>query len=86
LKTGARKWKQGRYGTGQVLLLADQALLVVVSDKGQVVLLAAKPDAFEERGEFQAVNGKTWNHPAIAQDRLYVRNAQEMACFDLHGK
>jgi outer membrane protein assembly factor BamB len=86
LKTGNRKWKQGRYGTGQVLLLADQALLAVVSDKGQVVLLAAKPDAFEERGEFQAVNGKTWNHPAIAQDRLYVRNAQEMACFDLHGK
>jgi hypothetical protein len=85
LKTGNRKWKQGRYGTGQVLLLADQGLLLVLSDKGEIVLLSAKPDAFEERGELQAITGKTWNHPAVAQGRLYVRNAEEMACFDLNS-
>jgi hypothetical protein len=83
LKTGGRKWKQGRYGTGQVVLLADQALLLVLSDKGEVVLLSARPDQFEERGQFQAITGKTWNHPAVAQGRLYVRNAEEMACYDL---
>ena len=68
---------------GQVLLLADPGLLVVVSDKGQLVLLAARPDAFEERGEFQAVTGKTWNHPVIAHGRLFVRNDQWMACYRL---
>ena len=83
LKTGDRKWKKGRYGNGQVLLLADQGLLLVLSDKGEVVLVSANPDAFEELGQFQAVNGKTWNHPAVAQGRLYVRNAEEMACFEL---
>ena len=83
LKTGDRKWKKGRYGTGQVVLLADQGLLLVLSDKGEVVLVSAKPETFEELGQFQAINGKTWNHPAVAQGRLYVRNAEEMACYDL---
>jgi outer membrane protein assembly factor BamB len=83
LKTGNRKWKKGRYGTGQVLLLADQPVLLVVSDQGQAVLVAANPNAFEELGQFQAVNGKTWNHPALAHGRLYVRNAEEIACYEL---
>jgi outer membrane protein assembly factor BamB len=86
LKTGNRKWKKGRYGTGQVLLLADQPLLLVVSDQGQAVLVAANPNAFEELGQFQAVNGKTWNHPALAHGRLYVRNAEEIACYELTPK
>jgi outer membrane protein assembly factor BamB len=85
LKTGNRKWKKGRYGTGQVLLLADQPVLVVLSDQGQVVLVAANPNAFEELGQFQAIEGKTWNHPALAHGRLYVRNAEEMACYELTG-
>ena len=50
------------------------------------MLVAAKPDAFEELGRFQAVTGKTWNHPAVAQGRLYVRNAAEIACYELAAK
>jgi hypothetical protein len=82
-QTGARRWKHGRYGTGQVLLLADQPLLLVLTDTGEVVLVAASPDSHQELARFQAINGKTWNHPAIARGRLYVRNAEEMACFEL---
>jgi hypothetical protein len=47
------------------------------------VLLAANPQRQEELGRFQALNGKTWNHPVVAHGRLYVRNAEEMACYDL---
>jgi outer membrane protein assembly factor BamB len=82
-QTGARRWKHGRYGTGQVLLLADQPLLVVLTDTGEVVLVAASPDSHQELARFQPINGKTWNHPAIAHNRLYVRNSEEMACFEL---
>ncbi|HTK76670.1 MAG TPA: PQQ-binding-like beta-propeller repeat protein [Gemmataceae bacterium] len=82
-RTGERRWKHGRYGTGQVLLLADQPILLVLTDTGEVVLVAASPDGHQELGRFQAINGKTWNHPVIAHDRLYVRNAEEMACFEL---
>ena len=83
LGTGERRWRKGRYGNGQVLLLADQGVLLVVSDRGEAVLVAADPERHEELGRFQAVKGKTWNHPVIAHGRLYVRNAEEMACYEL---
>jgi outer membrane protein assembly factor BamB len=83
LETGSRRWKEGRHGQGQVLLLADQGLLLVVSESGEVILLRASPERHEVLGRFQAVRGKTWNHPVIAHGRLYVRNAEEMACYDV---
>src|SRR5262249_55009824 len=65
LQTGKRRWKEGRYGHGQVLLLADQPLLLVLAEDGAAVLVAANPERHEELGRFQALNGKTWNHPVI---------------------
>jgi hypothetical protein len=82
LGTGKRRWKQGRYGRGQVMLLADQSLLLVLTEEGEAVLLTANPSRHEEIGRFPAVDGKTWNHPVIAHGRLYVRNAEEMACYE----
>ena len=83
LSTGNRKWKKGRYGTGQVLLLKDQPLLLVLADDGRIVLVNANPAAFEEVGFIQGIEGKTWNHPILVGSRVYVRNAQEMACYEL---
>ena len=82
-RTGGRHWKKGRYGNGQVLLIADQRLLLVLTETGEVVLVAADPGEHKEIGRFQAITGKTWNHPAIAAGRLYVRNAEEIACYQL---
>jgi outer membrane protein assembly factor BamB len=84
-RTGQRRWKDGRYDHGQVLLLADQALLLVVAENGQVILLSANPEEHRELGRFQAIEGKTWNHPVIAHGRLYVRNGEEIACYELNG-
>jgi outer membrane protein assembly factor BamB len=83
LATGKRCWRAGRYGRGEVMLLADQGMLLVQTETGELVLLAANPERHEELGRFQAINGKTWNHPVIAHGRLYARNAEEMACYDL---
>ena len=85
LASGKRRWKQGRYGRGQVMLLPEQALLLVISEQGEALLLAADPQQHHELGRFRALAGKTWNHPVIAHGRLYVRNAEEMACFELAG-
>ena len=82
LEDGKRKWKGGRYG-GQMLLLADQDLLIVLSEKGELVLVKATSDKFRELATFQAIDGKTWNHPVLVDDRLLVRNNQEMAMFQL---
>jgi outer membrane protein assembly factor BamB len=83
LADGERPWKKGRYGYGQVLLLADQGLLLVLGDEGQAVLVEAKPDALHEVGRFQALAGKTWNHPVVTRGKLLVRNAEEAACYEL---
>lgn len=82
-KTGKRRWRGGRYGHGQVLLLADQGLLIVTTESGEAVLLKATPEKHSELGKFQAIEGKTWNHPALAHGCLYMRNDQEIACYQL---
>jgi hypothetical protein len=86
LATGNRRWKDGRYGEGQALLLSDQSLLLVVSETGEVILLRANPERNEELGRFQALQGRTWNHPTLVGTRLYVRNAEQMACYDVGSR
>jgi len=83
LAEGKRKWKGGRYGHGQVILLPDQDLLLVLSEKGELALVAATPNQFEEFALFSAIEGKTWNHPVLVGDILLIRNGQEMVAFRL---
>lgn len=78
-RTGDLKWKGGRYGYGQLLLAGGH--LVVLTEQGDVVLVRATPERHQELARFTAVEGRTWNIPAIDNGLLLVRNAAEMACF-----
>jgi outer membrane protein assembly factor BamB len=84
VNTGERKWKNGRYGYGQIILAGSH--LIVTSDQGDVALVKATPDAYTEVARFTAVPGKTWNYPALAGGRLLVRNSTEMAAYDISGR
>lgn len=77
--TGERKWKGGRYGYGQFVMA--EGYLVILSESGELALVKANPGRHEELARFQAIEGKTWNPPAIAAGRLVVRNTTEMACY-----
>jgi outer membrane protein assembly factor BamB len=79
--TGDVKWKGGRYGYGQVILASGH--LIVLTESGELVLVRATPDSHQEVVKVPAIEGKTWNHPALSDGYLLVRNGTEMAAFDL---
>jgi len=78
---GKRTWKRGRYNFGQIVMVGDD--LVVITESGKVVLVEVTPKNAKEVAGFQAIEGKTWNHPVVNRGRLYVRNGEEAACYDL---
>lgn len=83
LKDGKKNWRRGRYGKGQATLVSNQGLIIVVSETGDLVLLKADPKSHQELFSIKAMRGKTWNHPVVVGNRLYIRNAEEAICYEL---
>ena len=83
LENGSFKWKKGRFGNGQVLLLCDAGQMLVTSEAGELVLLKTDADKMVEMGKIQAIQGKTWNHSVMVGNRVYLRNGEEVACYEL---
>ncbi len=81
LQEGERQWKSGRYGHGQMILVDN--LLLITTEKGDVVLVEPNPGEHKELARFSAIKGKTWNNPALAGPYLLVRNSQEATCYKL---
>ncbi len=81
VEDGTLRWKEGRYGHGQMLLVGD--LLLVTAETGELALLRPTPEAPNELHRFRVFSGKTWNPPALAGDVLLVRNDREAACLRL---
>lgn len=84
LETGKKKWIKRRspsLGHGQLMLVGDK--LLILSEEGEVVLVAADPKGYEELASFPAIEGITWNNPTLTGPRFLVRNAEWAACFEL---
>lgn len=83
LATGKSRWKQGRFGHGQQLLVED-VLLVMAENSGEIALVAATPERFEKLAEFPVLGRrKAWNNLCLSGNRLLVRNDEEAACYEL---
>jgi outer membrane protein assembly factor BamB len=80
-KDGQRRWRAGRYGHGQAILVGG--LFLIQAEEGELVLVDPSPDGLKELTRFTDFDGKTWNPPALAGNRLYVRTDREAAAFEL---
>ena len=84
-RTGAARWSAG--GLGQGSLIAVDGKLVVLSEKGRLVIAEATPEAYRPLAEADILSGRCWTTPAFANGRLYARNAAgEVVCVDLRGQ
>lgn len=78
LATGEIKWKEYGFGPGNCILVGDK--LVVLSDTGEVAIVAATPQGYQELGRSDVLDGKCWSTPAYSNGRIYVRSTEEAAC------
>ncbi len=78
---GQRKWRSGRYGHGQVMLVED--LLVVQTEDGELVLVEPSPEGLHEIARIPVFGQKTWNPPALAGRHLLLRNDLEAAVYEM---
>lgn len=81
LQNGRKKWKDGRYGYGQLLLVEN--LLLILAESGDIVLVEVNPEEFREVSRIRALKGKSWSHPAVGNGLLLVRNGREACAFPL---
>ena len=80
-QTGERRWKDGRFGHGQLILAGKH--LLVQTEGGEVLIVEPNPERLIEVARFQALDGKTWNPPAFPAPILLVRNDLEAAAYEL---
>jgi outer membrane protein assembly factor BamB len=84
LATGEKKWSQGGMGTGS-LMLAD-GKLIVLGEKGKLVIAEASPAGYKELASAKILTGKCWTTPVLANGRIYARNtAGQLVCVDVSG-
>ncbi len=81
LATGEIKWSERNFGPGNCILVGDK--LVVLSDAGEVVIVAAQPDQYRELGRAKLLEGKCWSTPAFSDGKIFVRSTTEGACIAL---
>ena len=84
LATGEKKWTQGGMGTGS-LMIAD-GKLIILGEKGKLVIAAASPQEYKELASAEILTGKCWTYPVLANGRIYARNAAgQLVCVDVSG-
>ncbi|MHC4805244.1 MAG: outer membrane protein assembly factor BamB family protein [Planctomycetota bacterium] len=84
-ETGQTKWSQARLGKGS-LMIAD-GKLIILSDKGKLVIAEASPEGFAELASSQILKGRCWTVPVLANGRIYARNADgQLVCVDVSSK
>jgi outer membrane protein assembly factor BamB len=82
LKTGATRWEEESVGCGSLTAAAGR--LIILSDRGELVIAKASPERFQAIARAKVLEGKCWTVPVLANGRIYCRNADgELVCLDV---
>ncbi len=81
IKTGEVKWSKEGFGPGNVILSGERVL--ALSDKGELVLFEAKPDAYKELARADVLDGKCWSTPTLAGGRIFARSTRQAGAFEI---
>ncbi len=84
--TGKDVWRQGRGpGSGSAALVMADGHLYFRYENGVMALVEATPKEYRLKGDFKikTVNGKSWQHPVIVDGKLYLRDQQDLHCYDI---
>jgi len=81
LATGKVCWEQIGFGQGNIVAAGGK--LLALAENGELVLVESTPEGYKELGRIQAVDGKCWSTPAVANGRVYIRSVKEAACWDV---
>ena len=83
--TGEVKWKEGSAGLGA--LMAADGKLIVLSEKGELIIVEAATEKFKPLARAQVLGGKCWTTPVLSNGRIYCRNSQgALVCVDVATK
>lgn len=82
--SGEEKWKARGFQRGSLIIVDNY--LIVLGERGKLALVEATPDSFQEISSFQALDGKCWTSPTLANGKLYLRNHKEIVSLDIRGR
>ena len=81
LKTGKLRWSRDEFGSASLTLAGGHLLLL--TEKGELVRVAATPEGFKESGRVQILGSGQRSHPALAGGRFFARDKNRLVCVDL---
>jgi len=81
-ESGDVRWSQEGLGQGSLILVDGK--LVILGERGKLVIAEATPEAYRPLAEAEILSGRCWTAPAFADGRLYARNATgEVVCVQM---
>lgn len=86
MMTGQVAWRDRTVGKGSVTFADGH--LYVYGETGGVALVEATPAGYKEKSRFAITPGefKTWTPPVIANGRMYIRDQDNLYCYDIRAK
>lgn len=82
MATGKEKWTKGGFAWQGATTLVDGDVLVQ-NDRGEIVLVKATPEKYEELSRAQPLGGQCWTMATVADGRIFARSMTEAVCLDV---